>query len=133
MHKSIVLRDLNGVHLAVWYPLQQQSWNWHLLFVLTYFWFSVPIEITNYEDDDVTLLILYDEDFPTRDLLSDDHKHKHVELVKNILPDRVKILTNETIYVHVNFYIPDYVPMFYRSKVTVSVKKLFTNISDIRT
>jgi len=95
---------------------------------------SVPIEITNNEQAPVTLLLLHDEVFPTRDLLADDiRQHKHVELLKNISTDKVRIDTNDTEQVDVNFFIPDYVPQimsgqFYRSKVTVSARKSFENI-----
>ena len=85
----------------------------------------------------MTLLLLHDEVFPTPDLLADDiRQHKHVELLKNISTDKVWIDTNDTEQVDVNFFIPDYVPQiisgqFYRSKVTVSARKSFEDITEI--
>ncbi len=80
----------------------------------------------------MTLLLLHDEVFPTPDLLADDiRQHKHVELLKNISTDKVWIDTNDTEQVDVNFFIPDYAEDYYRSKVTISARKSFEDITEI--
>jgi len=86
----------------------------------------VPVTITNYQDEQLLLMFSFQEAFPVYNL---NTFTTHVELVRAVEPEQLMISVNESSKVFVNLHISNYVPLLYRSKVTVIAKRIITNIT----
>lgn len=86
----------------------------------------VPVEITNYQDEELSLMFSFQEAFPVYNLNSFT---THVELVRSVEPSLIVLPVNGSSQATVNLHISDYVPLLYRSKVTVIAKSFMTNIT----
>lgn len=86
----------------------------------------VPVMLTNYQDEDISLIITYQEAFPVYNLTS---YTTHVELVSSVTPSLLMVPANTTMEATVLLHTSAYVPQLYRSKVTVIAKNFITNIT----
>jgi len=82
--------------------------------------------LTNYQEEDMSLILTYQEAFPVYNL---DSFTTHVELVSSVTPSMLVVPANTTMEATVLLHTSAYVPQLYRSKVTVIAKSFITNIT----